>query len=337
METVKAGGQTRLNYIDFLKFIGMTGIIMAHVEAPNWAMMLRNFDVPLLVIVSSVLGERSFRKYEGEGIKAAGKYFVSRIKRLVIPTWIFLTLYFGVCALQGQYYDKRYYAMSYCLTRYGIGYVWIILIYLYSALLVPVFSKIKLSVKGIIGMVSVYCLYELACYFQIGAGNQFLDTTFFYIVPYGALTCLGYHFCRMNQKGKRIIAITAALIFTMFGLYYWLINGEPQSVQIAKYPPTLYYLGYGVAWSFFLLLFCEKHTFGIYENWIIKYISIHSLGIYFAHILLIKLYDDLSLPGIWYVKYMIVYVMAFIVVFCGNKLLDFIRKTNFFSGIGKYR
>ena len=40
----------RINYIDFLKFIGLTGIFAAHVGSPKWLMMLRNFDVPFMVI-----------------------------------------------------------------------------------------------------------------------------------------------------------------------------------------------------------------------------------------------------------------------------------------------
>lgn len=57
MEFSKINRQTRMGYIDFLKFIGLTGIIIAHVGSPDWLMMLRNFDVPFMVILSSILGE----------------------------------------------------------------------------------------------------------------------------------------------------------------------------------------------------------------------------------------------------------------------------------------
>lgn len=194
------------------------------------------------------------------------------------------------------------------------------MIYLYSALLIPFFSKIKLSAKGIIIIVVTYCLYELIYYFQIGIDNKFLDTTFFYIVPYGLITYLGYNFCQMSKRTKYAIAIAAFLIFTLFGMYYWVINGAPQSVQIVKYPPRLYYLGYGVAWSFFLLLFCEKYTFKIYDNPIIKFISVHSLGIYLWHILVLSMYNTLKLPELWYIKLIVVYMAALIIVFMTNEL-----------------
>ena len=56
----------RIEYIDFLKFIGLTGIIIAHVGSPNWIMMLRSFDVPLMVIISSFLASYSIKKYKND-------------------------------------------------------------------------------------------------------------------------------------------------------------------------------------------------------------------------------------------------------------------------------
>lgn len=36
-------------YIDFLRFIGISLIILAHVEAPSGITQFRSFDVPLMV------------------------------------------------------------------------------------------------------------------------------------------------------------------------------------------------------------------------------------------------------------------------------------------------
>jgi len=58
----QANSGTRINYIDFLKVIGLAGIIAAHTGPPGWVIMLRCFDVPLMVIVSAMLGERSYRR-----------------------------------------------------------------------------------------------------------------------------------------------------------------------------------------------------------------------------------------------------------------------------------
>ena len=336
MESSKFDIQARIGYIDFLKFIGLTGIIIAHVGSPSWAMMLRSFDVPLMVVLSSILGEKSFHKYENSGIFSARHYFVSRIKRLVIPTWILLIIYFGISFLRGESFrGVKYYIASFCMTRYGIGYVWIILIYLYSALLIPIFSKIKLSMKGIIGVTAIYILYEAAYYFQIGVDNKLINSTFYYVIPYGLLTYLGYNYTRMKNKAKFIIVIVFTAVFVSLGIYYWHSLGAPQLVQIAKYPPRLYYLGYGIAWSFALLLICEKHYLKIYDNPIIRYVSMHSMWIYLWHILVLYLYSALNLPKIWYIKLVIVYLASIIIVYIVNKVLDLVERTGKI-GILKY-
>jgi peptidoglycan/LPS O-acetylase OafA/YrhL len=316
----------RIRYIDFLKFIGLTAIIVAHVGSPNWLMAIRSFDVPFMVILSAILGERSFRKFENNPT-GPWRYCISRVKRLVFPTWIFLVIYFGVYfVLTGKFFDWKYYLSSFALTRYGIGYVWVILVYLYSALLIPLYSKIKLSKYGMFGIAVIYILYELAYYFQIGVDNKFLDTTFYYLVPYGVLTYLGYNYRHIEKKQKGIIVVAALAIFVGLGIYYWLKCGNPQLVQIAKYPPRLYYLGYGVAVSFLLLLICENWDLKIYGNAVIRFVSKNSMWIYLWHILVLTAYGFLKLPKVWYVKLPIVYIGAVSVVLLVNKILDVIEK-----------
>lgn len=73
-------------YIDFLRFIGISLIILAHVEAPSGITQFRSFDVPLMVFVSGL----SFST-KGGGF---WKYVWKRVKRLCIPVYLFLTILF---------------------------------------------------------------------------------------------------------------------------------------------------------------------------------------------------------------------------------------------------
>ena len=324
----------RLKYIDFLKFIGLTGIIIAHVSPPAWLMSARNFDVPFMVILSSILAEKAFAKYT-ENQHAYTNYFWSRVKRLVIPTWIFLGIYFVIYfAFTGTLFDLKYYIASFFLTRYGIGYVWIILIYLYSALLVPFFCKIKLSKYGVFLIFFAYILYEIAYYFQIGVESKFVETTFYYIVPYGLLTYLGYNYFHMKKRQRFWITVTALFLFIGCGIYYAIQTGQWQSPQIAKYPPRSYYLAFGIGISFLLLLLFEEKHFKMFDNRIICFISKHSMWIYLWHILILTVYSYLDLPMLWYVKLPIVYIGATLTVYIVNTVLDLIekkKKINFFN------
>ena len=320
----------RINYIDFLKFIGLTGIILAHVGSPDWVIMIRNFDVPLMVLLSSILAAKSIKKYNSNII-----YWVSRIKRLVIPTWIFLIIYFIFkIFIVKETMNIEYYLLSFLLTKYGIGYIWIILIYLYSALLIPLFEKIKFSIKNNIIILLIYLLYEILYYFQIGTNNRIIDTTFYYIIPYGLLTYIGYNFDNISNKRKTIYAFGSFIIFISFAMYYYLTTNTFQSVQIAKYPPRIYYLSYGIFCSFTLILSCIKHNFNFFSNKFIVYISKHSMWIYLWHILVLDIYKYFNLPEKWYIKIFIVYIITIIIVLLINKMLDIIEKKykfNFFK------
>lgn len=90
----------RKDYIDLLKTIGIFGIIAAHVGSPQWVMMIRNFDVPLLVILSGLLSR-------GKSKSGWIPYVFKRVKRLLIPTYVFLTFYFTVTKMLGGGIQKK--------------------------------------------------------------------------------------------------------------------------------------------------------------------------------------------------------------------------------------
>ena len=327
----------RLYYIDFLKCIGLTGIIIAHVGSPSWVMMLRSFDVPLMVILSSILANRSYSKYSSSKTSVID-YYMSRIKRLVIPTWVFLTFYFVFkYIVTGSGESVKYYLASFLLTRYGIGYVWVILIYLYSAMLIPLFAKFKLSIKGVVIVVISYVIYEIAYHYGLGLNGgmvqYFVDSTFYYIIPYGLITYLGYNYNKMTAKAKYVILLTSSIAFISLAIYYWADTGTFQLVQIAKYPPRLYYLSYGIACSFVLLMICERKNRALFENKIVRFISSHSMWIYLWHIFVLTVYEKLKLPEIWFIKLIVVYIISSVIVMIINKLLDCLERRHHLSCI----
>ena len=316
----------RIKSIDFLKWIGLTGIILAHVGPPEWIMMLRNFDVPLMVILSGVLAQHSFNRFSKDGKSVKG-FFIHRAKRLVIPAWIFLVIYFGICFVLGEPgREISYYFYSFCFTRYGIGYVWIILIYLYGMILTPAIDNNKPSTKTIVFVLGIYCLYESAYFLGIGTENKFVDSTFYYIVPYGVITYIGYYYKTMAKSVKNLICALSWLFFILSASYYYIQHGGVQLVSIAKYPPRLYYLSYGLAWSSMLLWISEERDAKIYNNAFVEFVGSHTMWIYLWHILALKFYTTFHLPEVWFLKFAIVYTGSILFTLLVNEVLDFIEK-----------
>ena len=55
--------------IDILKMIGILFVILAHVSPPGIVTQIRSFDVPLLVIISAMLGVKSIEKIQNYTFK----------------------------------------------------------------------------------------------------------------------------------------------------------------------------------------------------------------------------------------------------------------------------
>ncbi|MDX8334914.1 acyltransferase family protein [Candidatus Cetobacterium colombiensis] len=129
---------TRDIKIDFIRAIGISLIILAHVSPPNWLFQLRNFDVPLMVILSGYL----YSKKNNQNNKFSLSYVVKRFKRLVFPVWLFLSILFvGIFFYQPQMITLKLLITSFGLYS-GIGYVWIIRVYLIIALFGEALSKL---------------------------------------------------------------------------------------------------------------------------------------------------------------------------------------------------
>lgn len=280
-------GSKRKPYIDFLKAVGLLGIILAHVKAPQSLMMIRSFDVPLMVLLSAILAKRSLPD-TGLGKADICRHIIKRIKRLVIPTWIFLTFFFLLNALLGNVYSAEYYFNSFLLTRYGIGYVWIVLIYLYCAVLAPFLAKAEYGKAVWLTAAVIYVLYELAYYYGLGTESKLIMSTVYFIIPYGILTMIGLHYEKMKKRVKITVCVSAFLIFLILAVYYWVASGSCQQVSIAKYPPRLYYLSYAVAVSFGLLLVCDGRDNKLFRSPAIRFFSSHSFWISLAHPLYLR-------------------------------------------------
>ena len=189
----------RVIFIDYLKVIGLFCIILAHVCSNQYILQVRNFDVPLMVIISGFLAIDSYKR-SIENNSSLFSYYWKRISRLLIPTWIFLSLYFAlvflfVLIVKGNYpYSSSTILRSFLLLD-GIGYVWIIRVYLICSILTPVFfyfnDKIKSNSMKFIILLIMYVLYELFVFSGINESNAIFEFIIAYAIPYGIIYVLG--------------------------------------------------------------------------------------------------------------------------------------------------
>ncbi|HAU4367247.1 TPA: hypothetical protein F6W26_04825, partial [Citrobacter amalonaticus] len=127
-QTILRDDSTKRNgIIDVLRFLGLSLIILAHTNPNEYIFQLRNFDVPLMFIVMGMSYNITSNKQ-----RTKVSYITSRFRRIIFPTWIFLTLIFIACYLcyltfnLSKFHFTQYEILSSFSLARGIGYVWVI-------------------------------------------------------------------------------------------------------------------------------------------------------------------------------------------------------------------
>ncbi len=312
--------KTRDIRFDILKAIGLLSIIFAHTEPGDFIDQVRNFDVPLMVLVSGALFARSYRR-NPSSLEA---YVKKRFWRLVGPTWCFLAFFFGfsyvVDLTQGKtdFYDWDYIAQTFLLIG-GLGYVWIIRVFLIIAIIAPFLmqfrDRLKTERRYLLALAIVYAMYEIVVTIaddldikDPDANNATLEmileflywlgykvaikSILFYTIAYGCIFGLGTLMQAWSQRFSLRVATVFFSIFVVQAAYFWIERGEFYRTQEYKYPPQLYYISYAVSISIVLYLIVD---YGSRKSWVsglkiqpilnlIIFLSSSSMWIYLWHI-----------------------------------------------------
>lgn len=322
--------------IDILRFLGLIMIIFAHVGPPKILFQLRNFDVPLMVLVSGMSFGLSYTVS-----KTYLSYIWKRIKRLVFPVWIFLTIYFVaqlVLYPDSSELNAKTILGSYALLG-GIGYVWIIRVFLLVALVSPlifIFNKNTTSHnKYFLILVIWFLFYELLRYLSLpyiqeGIGNYISSITH-YIIPYAIVFAVGLRLPSLNKKQLQNFMFISLGIFILIGFGLFFAYEKILPTQALKYPPSIYYFSYAFFVSCLLWrysasidLFIEKLKI---KN-VVLFIAQNSIWIYLWHIPLVKvLHTNFAVKYVvvLFISVSIVYLQVWIV---NNFLINRIASDN---------
>lgn len=293
--------------IDFLRFTGLMMIILAHVYPPPWLFQLRNFDVPLMVFISGLSYRLSVKD------EPYSSYVWARVQRLVFPVWIFLSGYFVLlCAtswpVELPTFDKIW--RSYALLD-GIGYVWVIRIFLLVALLGPLVYRWHLSIKShtryLSSLLVVYAVYETLVWqaTQLPAGllRDVLQQVVFYAVPYGLVFALGLRIPDLSLKAVMALCLLFIATYAAFLLYHQWQLAAWLPTQKFKYPPTAYYLGFALMMATALYLtaqywmqICDR----LRLSTLVLFVGSNSIWIYLWHILFLQAFKSLDDYRLWY-------------------------------------
>ena len=281
----------RNSKLDWLRAIGTFLVIFAHSKPPVLLKHIRCFDVCLLFFVSGVSFALTNRYFIND-LRGIRPYLIKRIKKLAIPAWALVTFIFIstllICLVvkADLMYSVKDYILSMLFTNQGVGYVWIVKLYLFTAIALP-FVSVRFNnytvLKQKLLMViyaAIYCImyYVYVTFIKegINAGIQIVIEEFILCsLAYAFVAILGMVIYKNKTSvPKALVVFTLCFVLLqIFGLKDGFCPNE------TKWPPSPYYLTYGISLSLLLYILVPNK-----RNVIIEWISKHSYDIYLLHI-----------------------------------------------------
>lgn len=307
----------RNTYLDFLRFIGLTAIVIAHINGPDLLQQIRCFDVPLMLFVSGLA-------FSGKRISNFWFFCKHRIKRLVIPVYLFLTFYFlinwmlFIVGVIPEPFSFLRMFCSYLLLYYGsIGYVWVIKVFLLIMLVTPALLKI-----GECGKVS-FCLFiflmlmglEFAAQVlsliinKYAVGYYVLFETIPFLLAYSVPFLIGTKVRYSGKSSVWLLIFIALTLFSFLVLYKQTGHCMPIS-PVYKYPPRPIFILYGTTASL-LLWYCNRFLREFANIKFFSFVGSNTIWIYLWHIPFVNFVNDNLNNAL--ARFVVVYLGAIIV------------------------
>lgn len=311
----------RENYIDTLRALGLILLMLAHVHPNIIIQQLRCFDVPLMLLISGYVANYN----QQEGIL---RFYFKRIKRLLVPVYIFLSIIFIFWFCAGSFNIVTL-PDNFCLilrnsflllNENSIGFVWIIRVFILMMFLTPLLHRINLSTtKNIIAIISCLVILNVLCSHLYNNTNptsfigfvnkEILTYSSGYFILFTAGRCLKMSNCKQFWT---LILLGISLLSVCL-LYIYLSNSSYIITQY-KYPPHLYFLTYGMILSIILFSLFRKYIpRNINENKVIEFIGSNTIWIYLWHIPLQKIINALDIH--WIVKWPMLVISSAIIFY----------------------
>lgn len=324
--------------IDILRIIGLAMVILAHVYPPTLLFAIRNFDVPLMVFSSGM----SYA-VAGKNVVDYPRYVIDRAKRLILPVWCFLSLFYlfiyfsGIEAFKDLFHIKTM-VSSYMF--YGFGYVWIIRVFLVIAIVSPLLFSLVMNKslkKSLIIILLSLLANEIIFYatmnIHMSPARHLLDDLVFPILGFGAMFCFGLKATQMGQKQLIQLGILSLLVYVILMAYFYLSRGEIVSTQWFKYPPRLYYLAYALSVTLLILTIVRsilnKRNEKIVRTelpGLLTFIASNTIWIYLWHIPFVEFFHRANVEINFGIKYVIALVVPIIVVMIQVKMVNVISE-----------
>lgn len=276
--------KVRNNTIDILRGLGLFSVIFIHALAyylnDKTAHFLWNYSQFAVQVFVFCSGYIFFVKYVPQTNFNWISYFIKRIKRLIIPYYIFLLLFLPIVFFTEPKKIQIPFIIDNLLVKDGIDINWLILLFI-QLTLVTIFLKYAINKKRILFYLytALSFLSSFIFLFYVPPINYKL----YMWLPWSLILIYCYYFTA-HEKNKKFFIWTA---FIFLGVYIsTLVLKQRIDGKLVffdnKYPPNTYYLFYGLFSLNILYLLIQKDLFKPFQKFL-SFLSIHSYELFFIH------------------------------------------------------
>lgn len=323
--------------LDFLRGIAILCVILAHVHPPDIVFQIRNFDVPLLLMVAGAAFSLRAAQHPDYW-----NYLLSRVIRLVVPVWVFLAVFLFTTLLVFSSLGKPYpftpweILSSFALMS-GIGYVWVVRVFLLVAIIAPLMTTHLPRAGGLVTqsliLIALFAAYETLVWSvswpDVGLTEFLFEDVLYYLVPYSTVFLIGTRIGRMrwmHRKGYLVGAGICLSVAVSFAAYFLATTGTFVPTQQFKYPPTLYYLSYALSVSFLLYYFASNTGVSTTRvGRLIGWLGRNTMWIYLWHIALVYAFKWTTVSPHFALDFLIMLAGSTLLVLAQQRLLDYVQ------------
>lgn len=254
-------------------------------------------------------------------------YVIKRVKRILIPTWLFLIAYYGVLIsyflLKGKLDSFNVNEMVRTFALQTGWYVWVMRVFLITALIAPFIRGINEKInKWLVVLLCAIILitYEFVHVDNNGSVGYYLTMT----IPYIVIFAMGMIIKDFNIKQLLLMSFVLLAVSSGFGYKVTLDNGSFLCTNNYKCPPLLYFscFGLGCSMVFWLLkdpIYNLTKTLRIDK--LMTFIGSHTMWFYLLHIPVVMV--AVHLPVGKFLQFVFTLVITAIITFI---FVSFIEK-----------
>ena len=295
----------RFDEIDFIKAVGIIGVIAIHILTYSLTNPLNKFlwnnlqFVVMAFVFSSgfVLANRYLTSFTS--ITKTLGWYKKRLLRLIIPFYIYLIAHYSLWILfphifggLGLKANLGYFVKSAFLFS-GTNYNFLPLLFIQFTILFPFFA-IWIKKKKVLAVYIFFSLLITAIFTMFKFPYEYYRQTMW--VPWSLILLLSMYVSIWAQKDKsetqtnKRYLVLGVLFFVLFLAFYILNFDSANSLNFYdhKYPPDFYYLSFGTSITFFAILIGKLRFWqNKYVKSIYYFISINSYAIFFIHYIIL--------------------------------------------------